>query len=71
MALPIQKLPFKKKDDDWKKDTMDYFERMSYSSVASNRTTNYNKKINYDLFNGLFNKADLEYVCNPLGLTEN
>lgn len=71
MALPIQKLPFKKKDDDWKKDTMDYFERMSYSSVASNRTTNYNKKINYDLFNGRFNKADLEYVCNPLGLTEN
>lgn len=71
MALPIQKLPFKKKDDDWKKDTMDYYERMSYSSVASNRTTNYNKKINYDLFNGRFNKADLEYVCNPLGLPEN
>jgi len=71
VALPIQKLPFKKKDDDWKKDTMDYYERMSYSSVASNRTTNYNKKINYDLFNGRFNKADLEYVCNPLGLPEN
>ena len=71
MALPVQKLPFSKKDESWKQDTINYYERMSYSSVASNRTTNYNKKINYDLFNGRFNKADLEYVSNPLGLKDN
>lgn len=67
-SLPIQRLPFNSKNDQWKKETVDYLERMSYTSGASNRSTNYDKKINYDLFNGKFNKADLEYVCNPLGL---
>jgi hypothetical protein len=71
MALPNQKLPLSKKNDSWKKDTMNYYEKLSYSSVSTNRSTNYNKKINYDLFNGRFNKADLEYVCNPLGLGDN
>jgi len=70
LALPVQRLPFSKKNDTWKKDVINFYERLSYSSVASNRTTNYNKKINYDLLNGRFNKADLEYVCNPLGLKE-
>lgn len=69
--LPRQKIPLSKKDDNWQKDTVNYYERLSYSSVASNRNTNFNKKINYDLFNGKFNKADLEYVCNPLGLGDN
>jgi hypothetical protein len=71
LSLPVQKIPFSKKTEDWKRDTINYYERLSYSSVASNRTTNYNKKINYDLHNGRFNKADLEYVCNPLGLNDN
>lgn len=71
MGLPIQKLPFSKKDKEWKRDNMDYYEKLSYGSGASNRTSNYNKKINYDLYNGKYNKADLEYVCNPLGLEGN
>lgn len=71
MPLPRQKLAFGAKNESWKKETIDWYERMSYSSTASNRTSNYNKKVNYDLFNGKFNKADLEYVCNPLGLNDN
>ena len=68
MPLPKQKLTLSQKNETWKKDTIDWYERISYGSTSTNRTTNYNKKINYDLFNGKFNKADLEYVCNPLGL---
>lgn len=71
MPLPKQKLTITQKNEDWKKDTINFYERLSYGSTASNRNTNYNKKINYDLFNGKFNKADLEYVCNPLGLEDN
>ena len=71
MPLPKQKLTMSQKNEDWKKDTVDFYERLSYGSTAVNRTTNYSKKINYDLFNGKFNKADLEYVCNPLGLSDN
>lgn len=71
MPLPRQKIPLSQKNEDWKRECINWYERMTYSSTASNRTTNYNKKINYDLFNGKFNKADLEYVCNPLGLEDN
>lgn len=71
MPLPKQKLTITQKNEDWKKDTVNFYERLSYGSTASNRNTNYNKKVNYDLFNGKFNKADLEYVCNPLGLEDN
>jgi len=71
MSLPRQKLSIKLKTKDWGKDTINFYDRLSFSSTAANRTSNYNKKINYDLVNGKFNKADLEYVCNPLGLDDN
>lgn len=71
MSLPRQKISLRLKNEEWKKNTMDYYERLSYSSVSTNRNSNYNKKVNYDLVNGKFNKADLEYVCNPLGLEDN
>ena len=71
MSLPRQKLALSQKGEAWKKETIDWYERLSYTSAASNRNTAFNKKVNYDLFNGKFNKADLEYVCNPLGLPDN
>lgn len=68
MALPLQRLPFSKKNLAWKKENIDSFEKLSYASGSSTRSSNYNKKINYDLLNGKFNKADLAYVCDPLGM---
>ena len=70
-GLPKQRVPLSEKTEEWKKDTMTYYERLSYTTASGNRTTNYNKLVNYDLYNGKFNKADLEYVCNPLGLSDN
>lgn len=71
MAFPKQKLPISQKTEAWKQETIDYLERLSYTSATGSRTSNFNKLVNYDLYNGRFNKADLEYVCNPLGLAEN
>ena len=71
MGLPKQKLSILQKDETWKQQTIDYYERLSYTSATGNRTSNFTKLVNYDLYNGRFNKADLEYVCNPLGLAEN
>lgn len=68
MALPRQRIPFSQKNEEWGRDTIDYYEILTGGSVDGNRSSTYNKRINYDLFNGKFNKADLEYVCNPLGL---
>jgi len=70
-GLPKQRIAFSQKNEEWKRDTINYFERLSYTSASGNRTTNFNKLVNYDLYNGRFNKADLEYVCNPLGLSDN
>lgn len=69
MSLPRQRLSISEKGEQWGKDTIDHYEMLTYNSSSSNRTSNYNKRINYDLFNGKFNKADLEYVCNPLGIS--
>lgn len=71
MSLPRQKLPNSKKNEEWKRNSIDHYEIMSFGSVNSNRSTTFNKRVNYDLLNGKFNKADLEYVCNPLGMKEN
>lgn len=68
--LPKQKLSKTEKGKQWKHDTLDYWESLAFRSPSGNRTTNVRKLINYDLFNGRFNKADLEYVCNPLGLKD-
>lgn len=70
MSLPRQKLPFKQKGKEWQKATMDHWEMVSYNSSTGNRSSFYTKRTNYDLVNGRFNKADLEYVCNPLGLKD-
>jgi hypothetical protein len=71
MGLPQQRIAFSLKGKDWQRETINYYETLSYGTNSSNRNTNTNKKINYDLFNGKFNKADLEYVCNPLGVDNN
>lgn len=71
MSLPQQRIPFSKKNLKWQQDTINHYERLTRGSVDSNRSTFFTKRINYDLFNGKFNKADLEYVCNPLGVDNN
>jgi hypothetical protein len=67
--LPQQKLPLNQKGDKWREECVRYFENLSYTNYSGNRATNYRKLINYDLYNGRFNKADLAYVCEPMGIT--
>lgn len=71
MALPRQRLSISQKTKEWKEKTVDYYVNLSLGSINTNRNVRYNKKVNYDLFNGHFNKKDLEYVCNPMGLKNN
>lgn len=70
-SLPKQRIPKSEKTKQWKEETINYWEKLAYRSPTGNRTSNTRKLINYDLFNGRFNRADLEYVCNPLGFKEN
>lgn len=70
MSLPRQKISYKQKNKEWQKASMDHWEMVTYSTASNSRSSIKSKKINYDLVNGRFNKADLEYVCNPLGLAD-
>ena len=69
--MPLQKLPESKKDDDWYKLCVNGAISLIYSYDTNRRSTRYNKKINYDLYAGIFHKDDLTYVINPLGLDKN
>jgi len=71
MALkefPRQKLSFLKKTAKWGEDCIE--SGLSLIGVYDNtrRSPRSKKKRNYDLYNGKFNKEDLEYVTDPLGL---
>ena len=69
--MPLQKLPESKKDEDWYKLCVNGAISLIYSYDTNRRSTRYNKKINYDLYAGIFHKDDLTYVINPLGLDKN
>jgi len=69
--MPLQKLSESKKDEDWYKLCVNGAISLIYSYDTNRRSTRYNKKINYDLYAGIFHKDDLAYVINPLGLDKN
>ena len=71
MALtefPRQKLSFRNKTQKWGEDCIEA--GLSLIGIYDNtrRSPRSKKKRNYDLYNGKFNKEDLEYVTDPLGL---
>ena len=66
--LPIQKKSLSAKNEKWRQECVDALEALCYGNAAKYRSDLYRKRINYDLFNGKFNKQDLEYVTNPFGV---
>ena len=65
-VFPIQKLPINKKDDDWRKNCVDYVIGMGETSPSSSDGSTFDEmQSNYNLYNGIFNMDDLKYVTNP------
>ena len=58
-------------DKQWYKDKINLVNSSAYGSnfyMGYGGITDYKrKKVNYDLFNNIINKADFEYVCKPFG----
>lgn len=69
--MPKQRLTESEKNEDWYKLCVNGAISLIYSYDTNRRSTRYNKKINYDLYAGVFHKDDLTYVINPLGLDKN
>ncbi len=69
---PRQKLPRSEKDEDWGKQNLDFIISLtSYTSFGARGAGrgNYQRmKINYDLYNNIFDKDDFKYVTQPYGV---
>lgn len=70
-SLPYQKLPFKKKNEKWRKQHLDWAANMSFFENTITRTSVMNKEINYDLLNGVVHISDMEQILNPEKISAN
>ena len=64
-TVPYQMLPMKKKDEKWKKDSVDAFISKFYFGNNNNTLRREQMKISYDLYNSIFDERDLKYVTDP------
>ena len=62
---PRQRLPYKQKNKEWRKDNLDFADRHSFYYNSEVRQTLKNKIINLNLYNGIVDVRDLTNVVNP------
>ena len=70
IGIPKQRLSSAKKTKSWGKEVLKNLSSMMQTETDTGRSSNTNKGINYDLFNGKLNKADFEYILNPYGVAQ-
>ena len=68
LDFPRQKLSRRKKTQKWGEDCIEAGLGLIGLYDHTRRSSRFKKKRNYDLYNGKFDKKDLEYVTDPLGL---
>ncbi len=66
--FPRQKLSRRKKTQKWGEECIEAGLGLVGIYDHTRRSSRFKKKRNYDLYNGKFDKKDLEYVTDPLGL---
>ena len=65
-SFPIQKLPAKKKTEQWKRDCVNYIIGAGNVGVYGFNTERTSEmQTYYDLYNSIYNEKDLKYVTNP------
>jgi hypothetical protein len=68
--FPTQKLSFKQKGKQWRKDHLDWADDNSYLSNSLVRRKLKSKKINLNLYNGKVDVKDMKLILNPGGLEQ-
>lgn len=63
--IPNQVVPFDKKDEKWRKDTVEAY--IELTTFAKHTQSHYNIKSLYDYYNGIIHKEDYKYVLQPYG----
>jgi hypothetical protein len=67
-GFPAQKLPFSKKDDEWRKKCINGAESLTLWRNENLRQSHRNKRINYNLYSDILDQSDIEKVCNPYNI---
>jgi len=68
--FPVQKLPLNEKNEAWRKACTDVLISREGSTFVSGRSRKDVLRVNYDLYNGIFNEDDLKYVINPFNVED-
>ena len=68
--FPVQKLPLSEKNEAWRKACTDVLISREGSTFVSGRSRKDVLRVNYDLYNGIFNEDDLKYVINPFNVED-
>ncbi|MBO6232519.1 MAG: hypothetical protein J6N78_00400 [Clostridia bacterium] len=63
--FPKQQLSYKSKGKEWRESHLKWANNKSYYNDAYTRSTVRNKKINYDLINGIIHMEDVERIIDP------
>jgi hypothetical protein len=70
-TLPTQKLSRAKKTKEWRERCVDAIIGRSYSDSFVNGTSRLERmRVNYDLYNGIYDLNDLKYVVNPYNVSD-
>lgn len=70
MAFPRQALPDRRKGKKWQRACMEWGDSRSYMHFSPVRKSVRNKKINYDLVNGILHMEDVVAMLNPMELDQ-
>jgi hypothetical protein len=68
--FPVQKQPLSKKTEAWRKACVDVLISREGSTYVSGRSRRDTLRVNYDLYNGIFNEDDFKYVINPFNVED-
>lgn len=70
-SIPPQKISSARKGEKWQQQSVDAIINLSTQTLQNNRSSKYNKQVNYNLYNSIFDEKDFDYVLNPMGLKGN
>jgi hypothetical protein len=65
LQLPRQRLSYREKNKEWRKDNLDYADKHSFYHSEEVRKSLKNKIINLNLYNGIVDIRDLTNIVNP------
>lgn len=68
--FPVQKLTIAQKDEEWKRGCVDVLISREGSTYVNGRSRKDIIRINYDLYNGIFDEDDFKYVVNPFNVED-